>query len=48
MMLGRTASGDTGLGGDKSFLGFFTILLLFCCPFAMVFPGWLNMPHYAG
>ena len=28
--VGRTASGDTGLGGDVSFLGFLTILLLFC------------------
>ena len=47
MMLGRTASGDTGFGGDKSFLGFFTILLLFCCPLAMVFPGWLEGLDYA-
>ena len=26
--VGRTASGDTGLGGAVSFFGFFTILLL--------------------
>jgi hypothetical protein len=30
VIVGRTASGDTGLGGDVSFLGFLTILLLFC------------------
>ena len=30
VMVGRTASGDTALGGDVSFLGFLTILLLFC------------------
>jgi hypothetical protein len=29
-MVGRTASGDTGLGGDVSFFGFLTILPLFC------------------
>ena len=30
LMVGRTASGDTALGGAVSFLGFLTILLLFC------------------
>jgi hypothetical protein len=35
-MVGRTASAETGLGGAVSFLGFFVILLLFCCPFAMM------------
>jgi len=30
VIVGRTASGDTGFGGDVSFLGFLTILLLFC------------------
>lgn len=35
-MVGRTASAETGLGGEVSFLGFFTILLLFCCPFAIL------------
>jgi len=30
VIVGRTASGDTGLGGDVSFFGFLTILLLFC------------------
>ena len=36
------ASGDTALGGETSFLGFFTILLLFCCPFAIfVLLGWV-------
>lgn len=29
VIVGRTASGDTGLGGAVSFFGFFTILL-FC------------------
>lgn len=29
-MVGRTASGDTDLGGDVSFFGFLTILPLFC------------------
>ena len=28
--VGRTASGDTDLGGDVSFFGFLTILPLFC------------------
>ena len=28
--VGRTASGDTVLGGDVSFFGFLTILLVFC------------------
>ena len=30
VIVGRTASADTGLGGAVSFLGFLTILLLFC------------------
>ena len=30
VMVGRTASADTALGGEVSFLGFLTILLLFC------------------
>jgi hypothetical protein len=29
-MVGRTASGDTVFGGEVSFLGFLTILLVFC------------------
>ena len=29
-MVGRTASGDTDFGGDVSFFGFLTILLVFC------------------
>jgi hypothetical protein len=29
-MVGRTASGDTDLGGEVSFFGFLTILPLFC------------------
>ena len=29
-MVGRTASGDTDLGGEVSFFGFLTILLVFC------------------
>ncbi|MBC7719167.1 MAG: hypothetical protein H7Z77_05180 [Chitinophagaceae bacterium] len=28
--VGRTASGDTNLGGEVSFFGFLTILLVFC------------------
>ena len=28
--VGRTASGDTDFGGEVSFFGFFTILLVFC------------------
>jgi hypothetical protein len=30
VMVGRTASADTGFGGAVSFLGFLASLLLFC------------------